>query len=358
MKVGRVPATATLATDVRIAFIDNARAIGIVLVVVGHAPGLPALASNFIFAFHMPLFFLLSGLMVGRSRLQMDTTRRIALLAKSLLLPYLFYFLVSYVYWVALKRHGLRADEFEALPWWHPFIGLLSGSADDLYVDVVLWFLPCLFIVASVHHVASKRLSAAIVAMVFSVIAFAFVMLHSPVAARWWWSSDCAVVGIAFYAIGSASNGLLAHARPMLVHHSATAVAVAIAGFVACVGLVRLTGHVDLNHLAFGDVPSLYLPMGAVGTVATLALSAVLPSSTIARWLSMNTLTIFPLHFLMFSVLTGIALVVFHLPTDFKQTGPIVAVVFAAGALLMCWPTALLLHRALNGYRSLQARVP
>lgn len=45
----------------RIKWIDNARAIGILLVVLGHSL-IPASIQTYIYSFHMPLFFFLSGL--------------------------------------------------------------------------------------------------------------------------------------------------------------------------------------------------------------------------------------------------------------------------------------------------------
>ena len=348
------PATSRAVTDHRIGFIDNARALGILLVVVGHAPALPAAASDFIFAFHMPLFFLLSGLVVGESRLHMPVARRLVLLAKSLLLPYLFYVLVSYAYWLLFKRHGLHSDVFEQLPWWDPLAGALKGTADGLYFNVVLWFFPCLFIVALAHHGVGKFLPRPLGAAVFVAAAAAFVLLHGAGDPRWPWSADCAVVGAAFYATGAAFNPRLKRSGAAM--QPALLVSTAVIGFAICYLLTRSTGHVDLNHLSFGRWPMLYLPMGAIGIVATLALSAALPASRIARWLSMNTLTIFPLHFLMFSVVTGVALTVFHLAPDFKDGGWPITVVYTGAALAMCWPAAGVIRRLLAWYWTSQER--
>ncbi len=41
--------------------IDITKAIGILLMILGHCDGLPHIVRNFIFSFHMPLFFILSG---------------------------------------------------------------------------------------------------------------------------------------------------------------------------------------------------------------------------------------------------------------------------------------------------------
>ena len=41
--------------------IDITKAIGILLMILGHCAGIPEILRNFIFSFHMPLFFILSG---------------------------------------------------------------------------------------------------------------------------------------------------------------------------------------------------------------------------------------------------------------------------------------------------------
>lgn len=341
------------AADTRLAFIDNARATGIVLVVLGHAPGLPSVASDFIFAFHMPLFFALSGLMVGRERLAMPVARRAALLGKTLLLPYLLYFVVSWVYWLAFKRHGLRAGEFESLPWWDPVVSFAIGNGDRLYANVVLWFFPCLFVVALVHHVVARRWTPTAAAFVFVPIAFVYSTLREPGAARWLWSADCAVVAIGFYAAGAACNAALRRPRGIA---APVRIATAVVGLGGCFALARLSGHVDLNHLSFGRIPALYVPMGALGTIGILAAASRWPATATARWLSTNTLTIFPLHFLMFSVVTGIAVAGLHLSPTVRDA-PLAAPVYTLVALAASVPTAAVVRRLLRTYWSFHARL-
>ena len=48
----------------RIAWIDAAKGIGILLVVLGHTFNIPVWLHNWIYSFHMPLFFLLAGLII------------------------------------------------------------------------------------------------------------------------------------------------------------------------------------------------------------------------------------------------------------------------------------------------------
>ena len=49
----------------RLTYIDTMKAIGIALIVFGHAPGLDASLKAFIYSFHMPLFFFISGVLLS-----------------------------------------------------------------------------------------------------------------------------------------------------------------------------------------------------------------------------------------------------------------------------------------------------
>ena len=69
----------------RIEWVDTAKLIGIYLVILGHLPLKNIFATNFIFTFHMPLFFFLSGF-VEKHRSVKETAIRST---KNLLVPYI-----------------------------------------------------------------------------------------------------------------------------------------------------------------------------------------------------------------------------------------------------------------------------
>lgn len=79
-----------MAQNNRNSSVDIAKSIAIILMVVGHAPNLNEVLRNFIYSFHMPLFFILSGYFYRR--------KDIKKLAKSnaikLVIPY---FVVSFI---------------------------------------------------------------------------------------------------------------------------------------------------------------------------------------------------------------------------------------------------------------------
>ncbi|MGI4848507.1 MAG: acyltransferase family protein [Janthinobacterium lividum] len=70
--------------------VDNARGLGILLILLGHASGLPGAVSLWIFSFHVPLFFVLAGYSVKQTVLQQPLTVFLRRQGRLLLLPYLF----------------------------------------------------------------------------------------------------------------------------------------------------------------------------------------------------------------------------------------------------------------------------
>ena len=48
----------------RVTYLDMAKGVGILLVILGHEADLPLAARQFVTSFHMPLFFILSGMAV------------------------------------------------------------------------------------------------------------------------------------------------------------------------------------------------------------------------------------------------------------------------------------------------------
>ena len=79
----------------RIEWIDIAKGIGIILVIMGHTIALRY--SQWLYTFHLPLFFLLSGLVYNENKYPKYTT---LLKQKStqILLPWLKFFLIGLIF--------------------------------------------------------------------------------------------------------------------------------------------------------------------------------------------------------------------------------------------------------------------
>ena len=123
----------------RLNYIDFARGIGIILVILGHISYLSEASRIFIVSFHMPLFFVISGLLIYMKKEEErdlgDTVKR---KAKRMMVPYYIYsavgILIYIVYYLLTGRDGgiptVISDIVETL---------------TLYGYSVMWFLPAIF---------------------------------------------------------------------------------------------------------------------------------------------------------------------------------------------------------------------
>lgn len=75
-------------------FCDVAKGIGILLVILGHLVSSGTPLAKFIFGFHMPLFFFLSGFFAAKY-LDLDLPGFCRRVAQKLMLPYLFFIMVG-----------------------------------------------------------------------------------------------------------------------------------------------------------------------------------------------------------------------------------------------------------------------
>ena len=118
----------------RVSWIDAAKGLGIILIVLGHIASVesPSLLYVYIYAFHVPLFFFISGLTLKPERDPFGTMLKGKL--RSLLLPYLCYALLGYGFYIAgyglAQALHLKIEQFNYGPW-HPLLGVFIGTLGD-----------------------------------------------------------------------------------------------------------------------------------------------------------------------------------------------------------------------------------
>lgn len=265
----------------RTQWIDWAKTIGIWLVVFGHIPGHPPAVSEFIYAFHMPLFFFLSGYLAKTKSVREAVKSG----AVRLLVPYALFYLLTWVWWFffGYLRHPEwfpHLSTFEAAVA-RPLFGMLFGvghdTPDSSMVNVPLWFLVGLFqlgvVVALVESLKTRRARYSAVALLAAV---PYGLRQHGVDLLF--SLDSALMALPFYVIGKdiagANTGLarrLASARAVARGHVAMLVIAALAGLL---GLVATTnGRADINLVRHGNHPLLFYLGGLLGIALVCALS-------------------------------------------------------------------------------------
>lgn len=124
----------------RDAAVDVAKGFGISFVVAGHC-GVSILGIN-VYAFHMPLFFFISGYLFRPK----PVSRFVAARAKSLVAPlYVYIWLYAAVYWLTL-RLGLFPPPAKPLDWPHALFVDPFLTAHNIPFMNPMWFVSCLFL--------------------------------------------------------------------------------------------------------------------------------------------------------------------------------------------------------------------
>jgi acyltransferase len=133
----------------RTQWIDSAKGVGILLIFFGHiySTVTPSALYIYIYAFHVPLFFFLSGVVLkpGREPMGDVVTKKL----RTLIVPYLWYSLLGYLFYLAgyfyAQHKGLRIEQFE-YGLWPPLAGIFYGTiGDGRLINGPLWFVLALF---------------------------------------------------------------------------------------------------------------------------------------------------------------------------------------------------------------------
>lgn len=117
--------------------IDILRAIGIMVMIIDHI----RMGGGFYkwsHAFHMPLFFLVSGYFFSEEKCRNNLKDYLWRKAKKLWVPYFVFALGSYFIWVILKHDR---------PVLEPLYNIFWYNSEGIPIATAVWFLPCLFFV-------------------------------------------------------------------------------------------------------------------------------------------------------------------------------------------------------------------
>lgn len=257
----------------RVSWIDAAKGLGIVLIVLGHIASVetPSLLYVYIYAFHVPLFFFISGLTLkpGRDRFGAMLGGKL----RSLLLPYLCYALLGYAFYIlgyglAQALH-LKIEQFNYGPW-HPLLGVFIGTlGDGNLVNTPVWFIIALFCTFVIGYAINTWLpSMGLRWTVVLILAATGYLVSREVKLPW--SLSSALVGLVFFQAGHA------HARHFgLAPLPSRRLAWLLALTVAISLFSPWNGFVTLADMVLGQ-PLLYLLFAFSGLYMVVALVQLL----------------------------------------------------------------------------------
>lgn len=187
--------------------IDIAKGIGIFLMVMGHTTS-NKIALQWIYSFHMPLFFFLSGIFHSQGNSYKEFLKK---KVKTLLVPYFFFSIILFLFFLIVSKNiGFSAGENLSVK--ENFIGIFLGNdktgLSQMSWGGQLWFIPALFLVENIYYFFCKfkekiRVILAICCLILNIILSKLININIP------WSWLTVLVAINFYTCGNLLKNII-----------------------------------------------------------------------------------------------------------------------------------------------------
>ncbi len=173
--------------------VDLFRGIGIICMILGHIIVNDNVFNHIIHAFHMPMFFIVSGMFWKPSDSYIVYIKK---KAKSLLLPYLTFGLIHYVVYFIYYYHD------PAMPKLTPLIRLIGNNTEGLPIAGALWFLTALFFCEVLYTCIEKAKSRVGRGIIITVLAAIGVLIPYLFNIRLPMAIDISFVCLPLFAFG------------------------------------------------------------------------------------------------------------------------------------------------------------
>lgn len=322
----------------RIEYIDLAKFIGIFLMVLCHA-GMHNMATSVIYAFHMPLFFFLSGYLYNRNN-------------EIKFLPYLrkkaFSILVPYVIFALILCYGTRG----ILDWGYLFYSSRDSIAEAKSFTP-LWFLPCFFVSTMVFFIIDKVTSKNQITFYFFIIliaAIGFFLGEHREMLVWGFPGniDVAFVCVLVMAVGSSCKFIkickLGHL--FVLGGVLLVMGVVLSLYNLPLSLTEGNPHVELSTSTYGNV-FLFLTNLSILCVAVVCLCRViiecklLPKrvSNILSFYGANTISVLCFHGIFLIIIRSIVKIL-----GYNMIGFISPLVITITIFLILYPIILFVN--------------
>lgn len=321
----------------RISWIDIAKAIGIGFVVMGHLSN-PEDINTFIYAFHMPLFFFLSG-MTFRNDQQFSPYLQKKI--RTIIIPYFLFAILTYIFWLLIGRHfGEDANIEVSLV--KPLVGIFysNGIDDWLLFNTPLWYLTCLFVVEMIFYFISRTNNKELQIFLLIMCGTVGYLLSLTNFLRLPWGINVGLTAIVIYGLGYFSKQIIHKMQVGKVLNFS----LFILFFILCYFLSGVNGHVDMNVNVYGNIGYFYL--GAIlGILAIVNLSQFVSDNRILSFIGKNTLVILALHGVISSLIKGFMVFILNIELSILINNTLMNALFTLMTLIIAVPIIIFINR-------------
>jgi fucose 4-O-acetylase-like acetyltransferase len=318
----------------RVHWIDITRGIGIIFIIYAHMLGSHDFRYLF-YAFHIPLFFFLSGLVYDHRKYG-NFFSFLKKSAKRLLIPYFIFAFISFALWLI----GLKTLNLFSLTIIKQFLSIFYGNSNNglMVFNDVLWFLPTLFVTrimfALIAQFSTKARTLIPTLLCFSIFGYllsiAFSTLKLP------FGAETAISAVVFYGAGFLwNNSEKTKAWLFRYKYFLFVFLLLVGAFISTVDFNIYGQQIDmrLNHL--NNYFSFYIAAFS-GIFAWISFSVILKQNWLLEKIGKNSLILFawhPLVFTYFGIILN-AIVGLTLIKNIKLFIPLIYTIVSIGIIL------------------------
>ncbi len=270
----------------RLQYIDTARAIGIFCVIWGHHIQNPVF--HYVYSFHIPLFFFISGVVFNckrESSFATFTRKKI----HRLVLPYFIFAAILFLKWLSLGWLSGGITSCERVI--KNVIGIFYAQGGPKYMEwgIPMWFLPCLFLMNEFYWLFEKlQLGALINTIVFLLLTiFGIYLFKFKFALPW--SIDIAFIGLFYFHLGAIYNSKESPGLLKIEEH------LLIPFFLISIFLAFSNGRLDLYYHEAGKVMIL-IPASLFGIYTVIIASRSLKPTSLTRLINRYAIPLLAFH--------------------------------------------------------------
>lgn len=285
----------------RLAVLDVAKGFCMLFVVFAHVNYTPILLK-LIYSFHMPLFFILAGVVYRREKYPSLGTflrRR----WQNLILPYLTFSVVSIVYVFLSEKIFPYTADLSKDDYWKAFAQIFLAQGSTPVLNTPLWFVPCLLTVEILYYQISLHKLPVVIPVCITLMSLGWLLESGKLPfdnTRLPWTLDSALFALGFYASGNILAPWIKKSIEVIQSHPKK-VLLCLNVIVGCLifwlPLTLINGKVSLGSRVLNNGVLFYLT-GMLGTAVILAISILLEKSRVLLFLGKNTFCIMSVHYM------------------------------------------------------------
>lgn len=256
----------------RIHYLDVARGIAILLVVLGHCYN-ENYIRTWIYSFHMPLFFIMSGMLINyKNETEINFSNFIIKKLKSNLVPYLFFSLLILISEAFIKQN-------------------LIENLVDIFLGVglwALWFIPCLFLAEIFFLIISKNVKNRLAANLVFLFLFALgLFLKVDVENKILIVIIRSFIGLGFIVFGYNSTNIFSKIKANYL--------TLIISLITSLILTFSNSRVELWNLTLNN-EILYVLASIIGSISVLIISKIIDKNKYLEFFGKGSLIILGTH--------------------------------------------------------------